>query len=116
MKIDYKEYIKSNKWKKKRKELIDSIGYACEQCGVEHHLHVHHKTYKNLGNEPLKDLQLLCRMCHLSKHDHNFEKVFKTKKKTRKKKPKRKLSLKQKFKMLETPKGRKALRKRGYKF
>lgn len=114
MKNNYKKYINSNEWKEKRQELIDKIGYECQQCGWNHNLQVHHKTYENFGNESIDDLQLLCYTCHMSKHDNYFKKyIQKSKPKKRKKS---KLSFSKKIKMLENPKGRRKLRKIGYKF
>lgn len=122
-KINYKKYIKSKKWKQKRQDLIDKIGYECEQCGHNHKLHVHHKTYERLGNELLDDLQLLCWRCHMSKHDKYFKKyaLIKSKKKRPKKvnkKPKINKDqelLKRDFKTLTVNEKRKYLTLKGYK-
>lgn len=77
MSSDYQKYLKSSKWKKKRQELFDLKGEACEQCGFEYYLHVHHLNYENFGDEKLEDLQILCHRCHLSKHDEYFDKFIK---------------------------------------
>jgi hypothetical protein len=37
-------------------------------CKVTHRLHVHHTTYKNLGNEQLNELLVLCGECHRQVH------------------------------------------------
>lgn len=110
--MKYKEYINSSKWKLKRKLLFEKIGYECEQCGYVYNLHVHHKTYDNLGNEPLEDLQVLCKQCHLSKHDKYFDKLVLKKGKKSDKLP----NFKEKCDMLKTKHGRKKLRKLGYRF
>lgn len=111
----YKEYIKSEKWKLKRQKVIDKVGYECEQCGKEHGLQVHHKTYDNLFNELLEDLQLLCNMCHLSKHDNHFNKVFKKNKHRIKPRNKKKRNRIKKYNLSEIDKRRQDLIKRGYK-
>lgn len=77
MSLDYQKYLNSSKWGKKRQELFDSRGEACEQCGFEYYLHVHHLNYENFGDEKLEDLQILCHRCHLSKHDVYFDKFIK---------------------------------------
>lgn len=37
---------------------------------------VHHKTYDNVGREPLSDLVSLCRECHEKKHIRNSKSEF----------------------------------------
>ena len=66
-KYDKKQYMKSSKWKAKRKLVIkrDKVCQKCAGPGTE----VHHISYRYLGNEPLKDLALLCRKCHQKIHD-----------------------------------------------
>lgn len=69
--INYKEYIKSEEWKIKRKEVLKRDKFKCRLCsakGTEYNLHVHHNSYKNLGNEPLEDLITLCKECHERHH------------------------------------------------
>jgi 5-methylcytosine-specific restriction endonuclease McrA len=88
-KINYKEYITSKAWLLKKHELISiylSQGWdiCCNICESEHNLHVHHRSYKQLGNENLKDdgsgdianLEFLCRDCHKKWH---FDKEFRKK-------------------------------------
>lgn len=69
--VDYKEYIKSEEWKVKRKEVLERDKFKCRLCGAkgtEYNLHVHHNSYDNLGNEPLEDLITLCKKCHETYH------------------------------------------------
>lgn len=69
--INYKEYIKSEEWKNKRKEVLKRDKFKCRLCsakGSEYNLHVHHNSYNNLGNEPLEDLITLCKSCHEKHH------------------------------------------------
>ena len=76
----YKGYLQSPAWKSKRKRKLLVENYTCEHCGycsfdfhiVEIPLDVHHKTYKNLGNEPMSDLVVLCRNCHEKLHGRKF--------------------------------------------
>lgn len=61
----YKDYIKSVKWQRKRKEYFATYGYKCQACKTTRGpIHVHHMDYKHLGNEPLTDLMGLCYGCH----------------------------------------------------
>lgn len=64
----YIDYLKSEKWmyKKLERYLIDKG--LCQECSeyVEFEKsHCHHKTYANLFNEPIDDLETLCRYCHI---------------------------------------------------
>ena len=65
----YDSYILSKEWKIKRKQALDFHGDFCSQCKSKKDLHVHHKTYANLGNEPMEDLVILCRDCHYVEHN-----------------------------------------------
>ena len=62
----YEEYIISPEWKYRRIRALWLAGWRCESCGddFEPGLHVHHLTYRNMGNELDNDLQVLCRVCH----------------------------------------------------
>ena len=62
--IDYQEYIQSDKWKFKRDLVLLFWQHRCSMCGRGVNLHVHHRTYKRLGNEQLNDLVVLCDRCH----------------------------------------------------
>lgn len=68
--MSYEEYLKSNKWKTKRKEKAEEQNYICQKCNkkIMCNYHIHHKTYKRLGNERLSDLQFLCEECHNKLH------------------------------------------------
>ena len=68
-KEEYKEYLNSDHWKSIRLKALDRAGYRCQLCSSKQHLNVHHNTYKNRGNEDLKDLVVLCRECHAKFHD-----------------------------------------------
>jgi len=63
-KVNYKRYLASREWRLKRKEVIERAKGVCERCLDDDIANVHHLTYENVGNEPLDDLQGLCRGCH----------------------------------------------------
>ncbi len=86
-KQEYQKYLKSPKWKAKRKTVLEERNYTCERCGDKptlHLLHVHHKTYERIFNELLTDLELLCKPCHKKEHEKQ-SKPKKAKRKTNKK-------------------------------
>jgi len=60
----YDEYLRSEHWKKVRKEVLSSAGNRCQRCGSPGRLQVHHKTYENIGQEHVNDLLAVCRECH----------------------------------------------------
>lgn len=61
----YLDYINSEAWQLKRKEVFAQRGKSCERCGCNPASpDVHHKTYERLGHEYLGDLMVLCRECH----------------------------------------------------
>ena len=62
--IDYHTYLRSPAWAAKRARVLRRAGYRCEQCGSHRMLQVHHKTYKRLGHEWMRDLVALCADCH----------------------------------------------------
>jgi len=67
--LDYIEYINSVEWKAVRQRAFQHYGKKCTKCGSETLLHVHHNTYKNFKNEQMKDLNVLCEVCHMALHD-----------------------------------------------
>jgi hypothetical protein len=64
--IAHREYLKSATWQDIRKQVLERDNYTCK-CGQKGY-DVHHKTYKNWGNENLNDLITLCRSCHEQQH------------------------------------------------
>lgn len=58
----YQEYLDSPAWEMKRDKVIERDGDQCV-CGAQA-TEVHHKTYNNIGKEPLSDLVALCKECH----------------------------------------------------
>ena len=68
--INYREYIESDIWEKKRQERLDLAGERCELCNRSSNLDVHHRTYERFGgDEKMSDLIVLCRTCHSNFHD-----------------------------------------------
>lgn len=69
--IGYKEYLKSNHWKKLRRRYVKKTS-ICEMCNKnKSNLQLHHKTYVNLGNEDREDLMIPCPKCHAEVHAKN---------------------------------------------
>jgi len=73
---EYKMYIKSEPWKVIAKLTKIRAGFMCEVCGAmgsklggNATLQVHHKTYKNFGQEDMDDLVCLCVNCHKRVHN-----------------------------------------------
>jgi len=64
----YQAYLKTRTWSLRKSLKLREARYRCERCGCAERLHVHHKTYKNIFNEPLKDLLALCGNCHIAIH------------------------------------------------
>lgn len=82
----YEEYLKSEQWQIKRKEIAQRENYTCQSCGkiVKRGYNIHHLTYKRVGKERSSDLVFLCRNCHKAIHDKKNnqkakKKEFKTK-------------------------------------
>lgn len=71
----YKKYLQSEIWKYKRLSILNRDKYTCQECGSQERLEVHHKTYKNIFNEPNEDLVTLCNRCHTM--EHSFDKWLK---------------------------------------
>ena len=62
----YEKYRKSPAWKVKRDAVRRRDGGQCI-CGAQA-TEMHHKTYDNIGKEPLSDLVMLCEECHERVH------------------------------------------------
>lgn len=60
----YIKYINSRTWRLKRREILKRDNYECRTCCSKEDLEVHHRHYRNLGNEELDDLITLCIQCH----------------------------------------------------
>jgi hypothetical protein len=64
----YREYLNSLEWKSRRQAVRERCKGICERCSKYLVDEVHHLTYANVFNEPLEDLQGLCRPCHSFTH------------------------------------------------
>lgn len=68
----YAAKLRDPRWQKKRLEVLDRAGWACQMCGdSKSMLHVHHKQYLK-GREPwdydTDQLASLCAKCHKDGH------------------------------------------------
>jgi hypothetical protein len=67
----YLAYMQSEEWREVRQRwLVSSYPKICYACDASWKLgfHLHHRTYKRLGAEYLRDLILLCPDCHRRTH------------------------------------------------
>ena len=67
----YYEYLNTEHWKNIKQIMYKKYRYECCVCGSHFGVSIHHKTYKNVGNEPLEDLVYMCRSCHKLYHDND---------------------------------------------
>ncbi len=65
---EYRKYLRSPKWKARRREMIAARNGRCEVCGSGYKLHLHHLTYVRLFVELDTDLAVLCDECHGAVH------------------------------------------------
>lgn len=72
--MSYKRYLKTNHWQTTR-FLIKATKRKCNLCGSKKNLNVHHKTYRNIGNESERDLLLVCKDCHNELHKRSLSNV-----------------------------------------
>jgi 5-methylcytosine-specific restriction endonuclease McrA len=64
---EYRQYIQSPAWRAVRQRYFASgMPQECYVCGTPRKpgMHLHHRTYKNLGAERLMDLVPVCPDCH----------------------------------------------------
>ncbi len=72
--MNYKRYLKSETWNKKKKQTKYWHGKRCSICKHKK-IDIHHKTYTRIGNEDVKtDLIPLCRYHHYLVHEYAKEK------------------------------------------
>lgn len=68
----YYSYLKSDAWEAKKEKVFAEKGYECrarlERCGAVA-TQVHHKSYKNVGDEKISELEPVCGYCHKELHD-----------------------------------------------
>lgn len=71
LRTEYRTYIQSSAWRRTRERYWASkLPQDCYCCGMPRRagFHLHHRTYKNLGNERLMDLVPVCQRCHEEIH------------------------------------------------
>ncbi len=69
----YKQHLQSDYWKQLRTTVLTLHNNTCQCCKNQfrtYALHLHHKHYKTLGNESIKDVVLLCQDCHKIAHGY----------------------------------------------
>lgn len=71
----YKDLLRDPRWQKKRLEIMERDGFACQLCGDEEStLNVHHGYYRRGAKPweyPDETLHTLCEDCH----DHEQERI-----------------------------------------
>lgn len=68
--MPYSEYLQTLEWKRRRQQAIEIADHRCAVCYSPKRLHVHHRTYQNVGDEKQSDLTVLCSECHDLFHRH----------------------------------------------
>ncbi len=65
----YREYLKSDAWKRKRYVVLKRDNWKCQICG-DKATQVHHLKYAKhqIGNEPIDWLISICVPCHKEQH------------------------------------------------
>jgi len=75
----YNEYMRSDAWDARRDRIMRKRGPACEHCGWNGVVQLHHLTYERLYEELDEDLELLCISCHEAADERRkYEKAFRT--------------------------------------
>jgi len=70
---NYKKYLESEKWNKKRLKVIERANYICEGCRENEATEVHHLNYEHVFDELLFELVALCKSCHTFIHKKDEE-------------------------------------------
>lgn len=69
----YSEKLQDPRWQKKRLEILERDGWACQRCGAKDKtLHVHHRLYlkkRDPWDYPGTLLLTLCSTCHDEHHE-----------------------------------------------
>lgn len=68
--MPYADYLKTDHWQSMREMALAISAHRCQVCNSPNHLHVHHRTYENRGNEQSIDLTVLCAECHQLFHEN----------------------------------------------
>ena len=77
--IGYENYLRTNHWRLRRQRIANHHNHLCQGCGirVDKGFHIHHLTYRNIGNELDSDLAFLCEKCHNDLHAKRIKIDFK---------------------------------------
>ena len=68
--MNYNLYLKSDHWREVKNRYYGKLNNkVCFICDSPKNLNLHHKTYKNIGDEKNSDLVCLCRKHHKECHD-----------------------------------------------
>lgn len=65
----YHEYLKTTHWIQKRRQALNHHGQFCCVCRSTNNIQVHHKSYSNLWDEAMDDLEVRCEGCHANAHE-----------------------------------------------
>lgn len=65
----YHHYINSEDWAERKNRYYSKYKKECACCKSVENVHLHHRTYKRLGNEFDMDLVPLCEEHHKGVHD-----------------------------------------------
>jgi len=66
--VDYKSYLQSPEWERRRQAAFDYADHRCQVCYSNIKIQAHHRTYERLGAERPSDLTVLCDDCHAKYH------------------------------------------------
>ena len=68
-KLQYKKYLKSDDWKRKRYVVLKRDNHTCLMCG-DKATQVHHLKYAKyqIGKEPIDWMISICKPCHEKQH------------------------------------------------
>lgn len=66
--MTYREYLASDHWADVRSRFYRDNAKECKICRTTADIHLHHRTYKNLGRERMSDLVPLCGVHHDELH------------------------------------------------
>jgi 5-methylcytosine-specific restriction endonuclease McrA len=69
----YDVYRQTATWQNVRRKVLERDAWLCQACRNAEATQVHHLTYETAnrlgwGNEPLWELQSICRACHRRLH------------------------------------------------
>ena len=68
----YEEFLKTEKWRKERGDIMEIFESRCLICRKRKAIHVHHQTYQFgwlpiIGDDP-PPLIPVCKICHIKQH------------------------------------------------